>query len=149
MSEQCSKMLWRHHYYQYQCLRKGVVCRDGKWYCKQHEPGNLHDAKIWWRARFGYRPQIDPVQIVSESKAMVQDTDGFRYRKDTEGEWYRPTFEEAKECLENYLAEKISEQQSRLEYLEKQLDTVRNLVEPITALKAREESKGDHNGHTA
>ena len=33
----CSKKMWA-NFYSHRCSRKGVVEREGKFYCKQHDP---------------------------------------------------------------------------------------------------------------
>ena len=36
---QCSKLIWsRDTWHQYQCLKKSVIERGGKFYCKIHDP---------------------------------------------------------------------------------------------------------------
>lgn len=34
----CCKQIYGPRVHSWDCLRKGTVCRKGKWYCKQHDP---------------------------------------------------------------------------------------------------------------
>jgi hypothetical protein len=61
---------------------------------------------------------------------MVLLEDGRRQRKVTEDSWICPTFEEAKECLVEYLERKVTRYASRLERAEQDLAAARKLEEP-------------------
>jgi predicted NBD/HSP70 family sugar kinase len=37
-SPRCSKRVWSGSWDKLPCSRRGVIERDGKWYCKQHDP---------------------------------------------------------------------------------------------------------------
>lgn len=128
MAERCSKKLWRYNAY-YQCFRPGIVCRNGKWYCKQHDPGDPTEAQTRWVASI-LSYQIDPIQVLSETESTVLVKGGRRKRKVSEYEWICPTFEEAKACLVGYLEREVAKYARRLERAEHDLEAARKLEEP-------------------
>lgn len=38
MSRQCSATVFGPRVHSWQCVRKAVVARNGKWFCRQHDP---------------------------------------------------------------------------------------------------------------
>jgi len=128
MAERCSKVLLS-GYIEHQCYRKAVVCRNGKWYCKQHDPGDPEKDQTWWHASaLSYR--IDPVQVLSATKSTVLVKGGRRKHKNGEYEWICPTFEEAKACIVDYLEREVTQYARRLERAEQDLAAARKLEEP-------------------
>jgi hypothetical protein len=123
--ERCSKKLWS----DYQCSHKGIVCRDGKWYCKKHDPGDPEKDQTWWHASaLSYR--IDPVQVLSATASTVLLKDRSRQYKDNASSWIRPTFEEAKACLVAHLEREVTRYARRLKRAEQNLESARKLEQP-------------------
>ena len=130
MNERCSRKQWINHGY-YQCYRKAAVFRNGRWYCKQHDPGDPSKAQTWWRANpMNMVFPVEAVQIVKETPDTVKTTNGITIHKTTETAWVRPTFEEARTCLVGYYTRKITDLASQLEYAERNLEAARKMEEP-------------------
>lgn len=128
MTERCSKKLWS-NYGDYQCSHKGVVCRNGKWYCKQHDPGDHEKAQTWWEVRASFR-RIDPVQVLSETSSTIKTKSGLSFRKISMDSWILPTFEEAKAYLVAHMKREVTQYARRLERAKLDLEAVRKLEEP-------------------
>jgi hypothetical protein len=47
----CPREEWG-YYHQYQCSRKGVVARDGRWYCAQHDPVRVQERRAASTAKY-------------------------------------------------------------------------------------------------
>ncbi len=85
---------------------------------------------VWYRANSSIA--IEEVNVVSEtSKFVTVSYVGYekhvRHAKDSEGDWFRPTREEAKQCLIEYFQKRIEEARERVAYEEKHLSRVKNL----------------------
>lgn len=59
--ERCSEQLW-HHWHTIPCARRGVVTRDGKLWCKQHDPeavkARREKADEAWREERARRERV-------------------------------------------------------------------------------------------
>lgn len=73
--DRCQKQVWDRdsHWGSYQCSRRGVVERDGKLYCKQHDPEAVKARQAERDAKAGarYAAKIAAKQDAAELAAQL------------------------------------------------------------------------------
>ena len=52
MSQRCCQTIFGERVQSWQCTRAGKVGRDGKWYCKQHDPVAVKAKQEAWQAKW-------------------------------------------------------------------------------------------------
>ncbi len=48
----CQRTIFEDRGFNYQCTKKPVIERDGKLYCKIHDPEYIKEKQVKWRAMF-------------------------------------------------------------------------------------------------
>lgn len=83
--------------------------------------------KIWYEALFG---EIRKVEIERETnKFVILQMNKRRDAKDSDWRWFRPTFEEAKQCLVDQKTKEIAIARQTLTRLEFELEKINQLKE--------------------
>jgi len=52
MIQQCSEQVWYDAWHKKQCEKKAIVQRDGKWYCKVHDPEYIKQKDTERQAKY-------------------------------------------------------------------------------------------------
>lgn len=65
MAQQCSAIVYGPRVHSWQCCRAGVVTRDGKLYCKQHDPERVEAARLARSQRWREKQTADEARLAS------------------------------------------------------------------------------------
>ena len=82
---QCNRRVYsgaRYEYTGHMCRQSGTVERDGKWYCKQHDPVAIEECNRAERAKWDIENKISHLEReIATTKERIVD----RARKDPNG----------------------------------------------------------------